>query len=92
MFLEYASAFDYTEDFHYSAEQSGKPITWEQAKKQNDEYMKSMENWSLKDFQEHLGGELTITLLKNIGVGFEVHEIDTSLVQESILWLKERQK
>ena len=46
----------------------------------------------LKDFQEHLGGELTITLLKNIGVGFEVHEIDTSLVQESILWLKERQK
>ena len=43
MFLEYASAFDYTEDFHYSAEQSGKPITWEQAKKQNDEYMKSME-------------------------------------------------
>ena len=53
MFLEYASAFDYTEDFHYSAEQSGKPITWEQAKKQNDEYMKSMENWSLKEFQEH---------------------------------------
>ena len=53
MFLEYASAFDYTEDFHYSAEQSGKPITWEQAKKQNDEFMKSMENWSLKDFQKH---------------------------------------
>ena len=53
MFLEYASAFDYTQDFHYSAEQSGKPITWEQAKKQNDEYMKSMENWSLKDFQKH---------------------------------------
>ena len=46
----------------------------------------------LKDFQEHLGGELTITLLKNIGVGFEVHEIDTSLVRESIKWLKERQK
>ena len=53
MFLEYASAFDYTEDFHYSAEQNGKPITWEQAEKENDEYMKSMENWSLKDFQEH---------------------------------------
>lgn len=46
----------------------------------------------LKDFQEHLGGELTITLLKNIGVGFEVNEIDTSLVQESIQWLKDRQK
>ena len=46
----------------------------------------------LKDFQEHLGGELTITLLKNIGVGFEVNEIDISIVQESIKWLKERQK
>ena len=46
----------------------------------------------LKDFQEHLGGELTITLLKNIGVGFEVNEIDISIVQESIQWLKERQK
>ena len=46
----------------------------------------------LKDFQEHLGGELTITLLKNIGVGFEVNDIDISIVQESIQWLKERQK
>ena len=30
----------------------------------------------LKDFQEHLGGELTVTLLGGIGVGVEVHEID----------------
>ena len=39
MFLEYASAFDYTEDFHYNA-------------KENDEFMKSMNYWTLKDFQE----------------------------------------
>jgi len=44
----------------------------------------------LRDFQEHLGGELTITLLSNIGVGVEVHEMDESLVNASIDWLKAR--
>lgn len=44
----------------------------------------------LKDFQEHLGGELTITLLKDIGVGIEVHEIDDRLMLDGIIWLKER--
>ncbi len=46
----------------------------------------------LKDFQEHLGGELTITLLKEIGVGYEVNEINIKIVKESIKWLRERRK
>jgi len=46
----------------------------------------------LKDFQEHLGGELTITLLKEIGVGYEVNEINIEIVKESIKWLRERRK
>ena len=50
MFLDYASAFDYTEDFHYNAKENGKPITWEQAIKENDEFMKSMNCWNLKQF------------------------------------------
>ncbi len=44
----------------------------------------------LRDFQEHLGGELTITLLSDLGVGMEVHEMDESLVNASIDWLKAR--
>ena len=53
MFLDYASAFDYTEDFYNNAKENhGKPITWKQAIKENDEFMKSMNCWSLKDFQE----------------------------------------
>ena len=44
----------------------------------------------LRDFQEHLGGELTITLLSDLGVGVEVHEMDGSLVNASIDWLKAR--
>ena len=46
----------------------------------------------LTDFREHLGGELTITLLRDIGVGVEVHEMDEVLVAEAISWLKSRQE
>jgi 3-dehydroquinate synthase len=38
----------------------------------------------LEEFREHLGGRLTITLLKEIGEGFEVHEINDAVVVESI--------
>jgi len=44
----------------------------------------------LADFQEHLGGELTITLLAGIGRGVEVHEIDTRIVGQCIDWLEQR--
>jgi 3-dehydroquinate synthase len=45
----------------------------------------------LRDFQEHLGGELTVTLLSEIGTGVEVHRMDERLVLSSIDWLKSRQ-
>jgi 3-dehydroquinate synthase len=44
----------------------------------------------LDEFREHLGGELTITLLAAIGTGVEVHEMDTARVREAMLWLKAR--
>jgi 3-dehydroquinate synthase len=44
----------------------------------------------LQEFQEHLGGELTITLLRDLGTGVEVHEMDASLVQQALGWLKAR--
>ena len=45
----------------------------------------------LADFQEHLGGDLTITLLADIGAGVEVHEMDQSHVRQAIEWLRRRQ-
>ena len=45
----------------------------------------------LREFQEHLGGELTITLLTDLGTGHEVHEMDPDLVRQSLDWLKARQ-
>jgi 3-dehydroquinate synthase len=44
----------------------------------------------LREFREHLGGELTVTLLSGIGVGVEVHEIDEALMLRSIADLREQ--
>jgi 3-dehydroquinate synthase len=44
----------------------------------------------LEEFREHLGGELAITLLKGIGAGFEVHEMNLPKVVEAIHELQER--
>ena len=45
----------------------------------------------LREFQEHLGGELTITLLKELGVGVDVHEMDPDLVMQAAGWLRARE-
>jgi len=42
----------------------------------------------LADFQEHLGGRLTVMLLKDIGQPFDVHEIRTDVVVRSIEIIK----
>lgn len=44
----------------------------------------------LEEFREHLGGRLTITLLREIGSGFEVHEMHSSPLVASIHELEER--
>lgn len=46
----------------------------------------------LEEFREHLGGELTITLLKGIGRGFEVHEVEKRWVVGALEELRERQR
>jgi len=44
----------------------------------------------LEEFREHLGGELTITLLTGIGSGEEVHEMDTELLKQAAEILNHR--
>lgn len=46
----------------------------------------------LHEFKEHLGGELTITLLQGLGKGIEVHEIDAKIITQSLNWLKSREQ
>jgi len=49
-------------------------------------------NEALKEFQEHLGGELNITLLDGIGHKIEAHEIDIDLLKTCMDELYRRQK
>ena len=44
----------------------------------------------LEEFREHLGGDLTVLLLKDIGRGEDVHAMDHQLLDECIEWLKIR--
>lgn len=46
----------------------------------------------LREFQEHLGGELTVTLLAGLGSGVEVHQMNPELVEQAIAWLKSRER
>jgi 3-dehydroquinate synthase len=45
----------------------------------------------LNEFREHLGGRLTTTQLKAIGVGEEVNEMDTELLRKASSWLQHYQ-
>ena len=46
----------------------------------------------LEEFREHLGGQLTITLLQGVGRGFEVHEMDAGAVLGALRELHARQQ
>ena len=45
----------------------------------------------LNEFRERLGGQLTIMLLRRIGLGMEVHEMDEDLIIRSVALLEEIQ-
>ncbi len=44
----------------------------------------------VEEFRQHLGGELTLTLLRSIGEGFEVHDLNISRIAEAIYELQTR--
>ena len=46
----------------------------------------------LEEFREHLGGELSVTLLKEIGRGVEVHEMNPATVIQGIHELQHRHR
>jgi 3-dehydroquinate synthase len=45
----------------------------------------------LREFREHLGGALCVTLLTDIGSGVEVRDMDPELIGASIAWLESHQ-
>ena len=63
---------------------------WHDALRQQNAKGKPALLQGLADFQEHLGGELTVTLLADIGHGIEVHEMNAEMVGRSIDWLQQQ--
>jgi 3-dehydroquinate synthase len=46
----------------------------------------------LEEFREHLGGELTLTMLEGIGRGVEIHDVSTARMLDAISELRQRQR
>ncbi|MFT5885565.1 MAG: 3-dehydroquinate synthase [Arcticibacterium sp.] len=46
----------------------------------------------LEEFREHLGGELTITMVKEIGEKFDVHEMNEDWIQKAAFTLRRKQE
>lgn len=65
---------------------------WDEALDQADSHGRPAVLDGLSEFREHLGGELTVTLLEEIGRGVEVHEVRDELVVRGIDWLREHRR
>jgi 3-dehydroquinate synthase len=46
----------------------------------------------LREFREHLGGELTVSLLEAPGASIDVHEMDDASIGRCIRWLSDRHR
>ena len=58
----------------------------------NDDLQRAELLAGVEEFREHLGGRLAITLLRGIGVGFEVNEMKVEMIREAIRELTQRWK
>ena len=67
----------------------GLPL-WHDALGQRDDAGRLEVLKGLDEFREHLGGELTITLLEGVGCGVEVHDVDVDAMAGCVQWLRAR--
>jgi 3-dehydroquinate synthase len=63
---------------------------WDPALRQCDPGERPLVLDGLREFREHLGGELTITLLTDIGRGLEVHEMHDGAILRAVERLAHR--
>lgn len=64
---------------------------WHPAMETRDEKDALLLLRGIEEFREHLGGELTITLLRAVGVGEEVHQMDHNQILHAMAWLRRRE-
>jgi 3-dehydroquinate synthase len=68
----------------------GLPL-WDEALERRNPEGEPMVLDGLADFREHLGGELTVTMLRRIGQGVEIQEVDPHLITRALEDLRGRQ-
>ena len=64
---------------------------WHPALDQRDVNGRRLVHAGLEEFREHLGGELTVLLLRDAGIGQDVHALDEGLVDACLDALREKQ-
>src|SRR5258706_944617 len=64
---------------------------WHPAMETRDEQGRLTILRGIEEFREHLGGELTITLLREIGRGEEVHAMDNNEILHAMTWLRRKE-
>ncbi len=64
---------------------------WHPAMETRDEQGRMLILRGIEEFREHLGGELTITLLRDIGRGEEVHAMDNDEILHALAWLRRKE-
>ncbi|WP_193214464.1 3-dehydroquinate synthase [Luteolibacter marinus] len=64
---------------------------WHPALDMRDPSGRRLVHEGLEEFREHLGGELTVLLLRDCGTGQDVHALDEGLVDACLDSLRERQ-
>ena len=64
---------------------------WHPALETRDEQGRLIILRGIEEFREHLGGELTITLLRDIGRGEEVHTMDNNEILHAMAWLRRKE-
>jgi 3-dehydroquinate synthase len=64
---------------------------WHPAMETRDEQGSLIILRGIEEFREHLGGELTITLLRDIGRGEEVHAMDNDEILHAMAWLRRKE-
>ena len=64
---------------------------WHPAMETRDEQGRLILLRGIEEFREHLGGDLTITLLRDIGRGEEVHAMDNNEILHAMAWLRRKE-
>ncbi len=64
---------------------------WHPAMETRDEQGRLIILRGIEEFREHLGGELSITLLRDIGRGEEVHAMDNNEILHAMAWLRRKE-